>query len=941
MKAPALSSIEILESRIAPAGLVTVAYDAATGELTLTGDTLGNVVRITEAGPGQHRIDGILTDVGTLGTTFFELGKLTKITFFGGDQSDRIELANLRGLTGLELFGEAGSDLYLLENVTVKGPLGIHGGAGGDFADFSGVLTSVTGTVTVDSALGAADSIGVTFGALTTVVGGPVLFTGGGGSDSLRTEGSGSATFSKGIDFTAGASTSSVNFFNVGALTVGKLPTGESIAYTGGDDSNGLTFNGGNVTLASGIRMAGDVGTDSIGFGAAAAVVKIGKLATGQSILFDGGVDDDGITIDGTSIALAGGIEMAGGDGIAQVLIGGSGSAVKLGKLASGQSILVTGGVNDDGITLNGSSLTLAGGVELQGGASGLNEISLASTGSRVTVGKMASGASVLLAGGSGQDRVSLEGVALTLAGGIDVSGGEGSNSVSVTSSSNVVKIGKLTGGQSLRYTGGAATDAIEIAGVSVALAGAVEVNAGSGSNSLDIDGEQARTTIGKYAEGASILFNGGTGTDNVTVAGFQVTLAGGIDVDLGDGSNSVDLESPNGVVKVGKLSGSQSIRFDGGSGGDSISSDAASTVLAGGIELEGEGGNNRVAFDSGGKVNVGRFGTGTSLLFTGTGNADNEVDFGGTSVLAGSLEVTGGTGTEDIDLDGTVKIGKNADGISVSLLGGDGNDALDFADDISLAGSVFFDAGAGNDDLDFDSVDTLTIGGSVEMIGGTGGDDFDLVSYRLSVAGGIIFTGGDDQDTFNLQADGRIAGDVTVDLGLSGAGGQFVELTSRTRITGGLSLLGALTVDADATNTTTDLLTLTNVSVAKLIDLELGGGASTVTIDNLFASDQLRIDTRGGVDLIAIERGNFFGNSSIAKLATILAGDGDDQILIGGAPDAVVGFPDSTRVNFRGGLTLDGGNGANDNRNDIAGQNTFATGVTPTITNVELSSLV
>ena len=89
------------------------------------------------------------------------------------------------------------------------------------------------------------------------------------------------------------------------------------------------------------------------------------------------------------------------------------------------------------------------------------------------------------------------------------------------------------------------------------------------------------------------------------------------------------------------------------------------------------------------------------------------------------------------------------------------------------------------------------------------------------------------------------------------------------------------------------------------------------------YAGDEFKLDTRGGADVVNIERGNFFGGSVIKKLATIQLGIGDDQLLIGNPLPAVVApFPDHTRVNFLGGLNADGGVGGSDNRNDIVGEN-------------------
>jgi hypothetical protein len=100
-------------------------------------------------------------------------------------------------------------------------------------------------------------------------------------------------------------------------------------------------------------------------------------------------------------------------------------------------------------------------------------------------------------------------------------------------------------------------------------------------------------------------------------------------------------------------------------------------------------------------------------------------------------------------------------------------------------------------------------------------------------------------------------------------------------------------------------------------------------------------LSTGGGNDIVNIERENLFGNSIVRKLAAIQLGAGDDQIAIGDPlPEPNTEADDSTRVNFIGGLTVDGGDGANDNRNDILAQNTFGVPLTAP-TGFELTTLV
>lgn len=940
MKIHRSSSLEILEDRIAPAGLVDVNYNEATGELTLTGDAVSNSVSLSQTGTNTYRIEGIGTDIETAANLFQDIGELTKLTFVGGAGDDTLRLFNLHTLTSLSFFGDAGVDDLDVANITVKGPVDLHAGIEGGEFFFDGLLTSIGGNLTVDSATGAADNVSLILNAQKTAISGGLFFTGGGAGDSLEADGGGPLTIGKGVSITAGSGGTSAVFSSSELTSIGKLPTGESILFTGGVAGDNLEFSGLGLNLAGGIRMSGGGGGSVIGIAQDTSTVKIGKLPTGESILLTGDAADDFITIDAGNLNLAGGIDLAGAEGSNSITLDSEGGIAKIGKLAGGQSLRLTGGTASDSIFLTSSNLSLAGGVELLG-AAGNNTLQIQGGGGKTTLGKLATGESIHFTGGADADTISIESSLLTLAGGIDFAAGDGTNLFDLVSENGTAKFGKLSDGQSILFTGGAGSDTLATLSANLTLAGAIEFSPGNGTNRIDIDGLSGKATIGKLANGASIFFTGGTGGDTIDATVATLTLAGGIEFGADAGSNLINLASPNGAVKLGKLTSGQSIFFQGGAGTDNLSTEIAVATLAGGIEFRGEGGNNDLDFDDGGLVKIGKFGTGQSILYTGTGNADNEMDLGGFVTLAGSVEVTGGTGTDDIDFDGKVIVGTNAAGVSVILTGSDGDDDIDFTGNISLAGSLKLDGGNDDDTLDLDAVDILTVKGAVEMIGGAGLDDFDLVVQRLSLGSTVTFTGGADSDLFSVIADGSIAGDVIVDLGTNAASNEQTIFESLTALPGGLVLKGALTVDTDAASTTVDSLRIINVSIAKLIDIELGGGISTVNIDNLIAGDEFKLDTRAGADVVNIERGDFFGNSIIKKLATILTGDGDDQLAIGSPlPAVVLPFPDHTRVNFIGGLVADGGLGANDNRNDFGAENTFGVPLTVPV-GFELTTIV
>ena len=72
MKKHPLSSLEILEDRIAPAGLITAVYDAATGELTLTGDAAAGETVFESGGCGACHTLSAAGSSGTVGPNLDE-----------------------------------------------------------------------------------------------------------------------------------------------------------------------------------------------------------------------------------------------------------------------------------------------------------------------------------------------------------------------------------------------------------------------------------------------------------------------------------------------------------------------------------------------------------------------------------------------------------------------------------------------------------------------------------------------------------------------------------------------------------------------------------------------------------------------------------------------------------------------------------------------------
>lgn len=149
------SSVEMLETRIAPAGVVTVNF--ANGLLILEGDASGNEVEIRPGGP-----DGFLI-VGVNGTTL-NGGSTTELAFDGplkGISADLLGGNDLLSFLGIDVAGNVsvllgeGTNGVTFDDAAIKGNATITGGTAADTVTFAEGATSVGGNFTVDLGAGA------------------------------------------------------------------------------------------------------------------------------------------------------------------------------------------------------------------------------------------------------------------------------------------------------------------------------------------------------------------------------------------------------------------------------------------------------------------------------------------------------------------------------------------------------------------------------------------------------------------------------------------------------------------------------------------------------------------------------------------------------------------------------------------------------------------
>lgn len=355
----------------------------------------------------------------------------------------------------------------------------------------------------------------------------------------------------------------------------------------------------------------------------------------------------------------------------------------------------------NDGVRLAGSLTVLGGPIT--------NSVTLGST-SGVQIGKNFT----VIGTGTSNDDVTINQLC-QIGGAVTLSLGEGSN---------LAMLRGFLG--SLKYTGGAFGDTVNLApsGSSLITTGDVSISMGAGSNSSG--------TSGLVQIAGNLTFTGGIGTDNITTAsgaGQDLFVGKNLTFNLGtaaagNGNNSVNLNLAHIAGKV---------TANGGSGGDSFF--VAGNVLIGG-SLTGS---------------------------LGEGNNVFNLDGGSSAVrILGALTYTGGSGLDDVDLD-TVLIGGSMSAALKDNIAG-GLQEIEFTNLTVIQGSLNITGGKNDDRFDMEDI---YVGGSVSCNGGIGGNDT-INPDGMQVAGNMKIVTGIGVDTVILN-DLWVAGSLYVSTGASG----------------------------------------------------------------------------------------------------------------------------------------------------------------------------
>ena len=674
--------LENLESRLLMAGDVTVAVDAH-GNLTVTGDALGNGIVMTKAANAVTVAPDAETTVngGALGVPVVIPNVVGKITLSMGDGDDDVTIgaADDTFLAGdddrdpaeglnpenllvdlgdgddtLDIFGlrardvtvrsGAGEDeISILDNgggEALESPSFVYGNlvivsdegvnaelAGVDVAkDCTITLGDGTNTVLIreDTTVGTRqqgeDS---TFGSL---FGGNLTITGGRGDDDITIRCNEADTAVAG-DLTVklyGSVTLASN-----TLMVSDVDVGGSLLYVGGSGGDDVIF-GGNVYVAR------DASLDMKGGPNLFNSTDV-TLVVGQDLTYKGGAGVDTLLGVGADVFVGRDLTIRGEGGADAV-------TAADGDLWVGRNATVNLGRGDDSLVL--SDGVVDGNAAFNLGA-GNDIVVFAGSGTFLFLG----GFTVL--GAAGFDIVQSEDVHLVVNRDATLDLGAGAGVLDLNGEVDVA--GGLT------YTGGSGNDALTLAGGSW-VGGNAQFQVGGGDNLFNVPGDLG--VVGGFA------YTGGSGIDTLVFDG-DGWVGGDVRINAGSGDNELDITA--GLIVDGGFA------YFGGRGTDTLA--LTGLGIIGQTRINTGGGDDVVSIydDSllnGLTVNTGR---GDDLMYLGD-NPDRE---GGWdySAVGGTLRVSM-DGGDDLLFLGWMDTGESTLLLESSVLnGGSGIDFVTFGD--------------------------------------------------------------------------------------------------------------------------------------------------------------------------------------------------------------------------------------------------------------------
>ncbi|MEN3941658.1 hypothetical protein WJU23_10230 [Prosthecobacter sp. SYSU 5D2] len=415
------------------------------------------------------------------------------------------------------------------------------------------------------------------------------------------------------------------------------------------------------------------------------------------------------------------------------------------------------------------------------------------------------------------------------------------------------------------------------LAGTSYVLNGVVQAAPFSIPAQLGIkanlgDGNDDIRLIGSGAENAFILSKGikivtGAGNDNIDIGtgGTQNFIIGGaFQVNMGDGDDEFDFNASSTILSAVKIlagTGDDNVDFEGGgtlvltkglnvdlgTGNDDLDIIATSfSVTGGALTIKAAGGAGTTPsltigssqFSAAGAVNI------TVLA----GNSSIEIGNTSTDVLnfGSGLKVIGGTGNDTVDFNGQML---NSAAVLVDLKAG--NNSLIMENNGSMSGTTLtFKGLTGNDELRMDPNYALQLAGQFNLNLGAGDNTFGALAGSTLAAGSLVYKGGAGVD--GIAFDGASLRTNGVSSFLLGDGANILDLAP----TASLFVGGSLGVTSLNGN---DILTVNTPSFNVLgsLNLKLGSGNNATTFTGATARIGGAVNYTGGIGTDTFESTN------------------------------------------------------------------------------------
>jgi hypothetical protein len=545
-----MPTLECLEGRLVPAGIINSSYSSVTKTLTLIavndltpGNATLNHQDITISGTGTagsftigandgETINGVAAGAATISnvkniklvmglgndTVVIENAELTGlITFLGGDGDNFLDI-NANGgdnaLGTVKVSNGDGNDTFAMRNGTntIGGKLTINNGLGDGFTGFgqtAGDLSGVAGAIRITN--GAGDDIVECLGEQVQFLSSVTIRNGNGGSTFMMQANtvnsiSGTLTIING----EGVDNAFFGDAGAGSISLGK------VSLRNGTGGSFTAFQGSTNTIAGSLEVSNGDGDDFFSCDSATALTVTGAVtlqngagdtdtnwdATTTTIggltTLSSTAGDDEITFAGTTANLHS-VKILTGNGESQVQCNSTNAVNITGNLT------LTGGADQDSLLVPASSdLNVTGSVSITlGGSSGISENLVSWQGTTTIGGNLA------IRGGDYEDSVSLRR--------LDV---DGTVLIDLGNGDDLVDISDSTFAAAVTIRAGAGIDDIRLetfgSGSGTTFNGPVTVLGGSGDDTLevgfDIDDFAAFTA-------APIKFDGGSGLDTLSLA--------------------------------------------------------------------------------------------------------------------------------------------------------------------------------------------------------------------------------------------------------------------------------------------------------------------------------------------------------------------------------------------------------------------------------------